>query len=156
MPVGITDRELSVMQDAIQKTAPSMQLRLQKQKTVSVSLESVVFADGQALGADSNNAIAQIKAHIDVEREVYTEVVRAFESGGQPAVSEYLKGLTAKPAAGVLRAAKLPKNEAYAAFAEMVRGRMGRTLSDLAQKNVALVVDLAQRHKAKPTISIHP
>jgi len=46
-------------------------LYFERQRTVSVTLEAVLFLDGTTVGPDSGNWVAKWKAYFDAERDVF-------------------------------------------------------------------------------------
>ena len=59
---------------ASQTESSQLLASFQKQTSIVISLEAVVFEDGRAVGRDRNNWIPRWRAQIDAERDVYTEV----------------------------------------------------------------------------------
>jgi len=73
-------------------TGPALALAVQRtlaafapKAEVDVSLETVVFSDGIALGRDATNAVAQARGYLDAERQLSDLISQTSAAGGDVA-----------------------------------------------------------------------
>ncbi len=78
--------------------------RFRATATSLVSLEAVVLDDGLALGPDSTKAIPCLRAEGDGLKNLASDVLTAFNSGGKQAAVDLLSGIVAGPFPSALAA----------------------------------------------------
>jgi len=126
---GPTGAELS------QKIERTLSTFASKQ-TVVTSLETVVFEDGLAVGADATNATAQAQAYLDAERQIVDSIQTAGHAELQQALGSFVAG------ARTYKMSNPPQYDESLAlyrrtFASALLARMRPSDLDRLQQNVA-------------------
>jgi len=123
--------------------------------SVTVSLEAVVLDDGLALGPDSTQAIQRLRAEADGLKKLASDVLAAFNSGGQQAVVDLLSGIVAGPFPSSLAAARMSSaDDAYAGFVAHTRYERARDWLHLVKGNAPLVENLANRQANETSLAV--
>jgi hypothetical protein len=147
----MTLSNLSVVPDAQSKAASSSvteALRmLQGQRSVVISLESVIFDDGAATGTDANGAITQIRARLDAERSLLEGLTEAWQRSGTSAgVMAFLEPLALNhKLAGTLAASRMDAATAYSAIYSDTQAQIAGAYLQEAARDVSGLADRAQR-----------
>ncbi len=123
---------------------------------ITVSLEAVVLDDGLALGPDSTQAIQLLRAEGDGLTQLASDVLGAFNQGGQQAVVDLLSGIVSGPYPSSLAAAKMSSaDDAYAAFVAHTRYERARAWLSMAKGNTPLLADLANQQANETSLAVH-
>jgi hypothetical protein len=123
---------------------------------VSISLEAVLLDDGLALGPDSTHAFVRMQAEASADRSLLSDVLTAFNAGGQEAVISLLTGILNGPQApNSLMASRMSSEaDAYAAFSSNFRVQRARSYLGLAKLNPAGLIGIANKNLGETVLSI--
>jgi hypothetical protein len=128
------------------------------QENVTVTLEAVVLSDGTALGPDANNTILRLQAHVDAERTVLSGVTAAWQQGGAPGMTAYLRQLivASPPPNGPLAVThSASASAAYSAALSDLQTEFARQYLRTAASNPTIIANFAQQKLTKARLNIH-
>ena len=113
--------------------------------------------DGLVLGPDSTRAIPRMRAQAEVQKELASEVLNAFNNGGNQAVIDFLSGVKTGPYISLLAASRMSsEDDAYAAFIAHERYIRTNLWLRMAQGRGSLSVERLANHLANETyLAVH-
>jgi hypothetical protein len=124
--------------------------------SVTVSLEAIVLDDGLALGPDSTQAIPRLRAEAEAPKKLASEVLNAFNNGGDQAVIDLMSGITAGPYSSSLAASRMSSaNDAYAAFVAHSRYMLARVWLAMAKMRGPWLERLATQQANETYLAVH-
>ena len=127
-----------------------------KSSSVGVSLEVVLLDDGLALGPDSNHTIPRLRGEADGSKNLASDVLTAFNSGGKQAVVDFLSGIADGPFPSALAASRMSSvDDASMAFAANTRYVRAREWLRLAAWNAPLLEKMAFQQAHEPYLPVH-
>ena len=124
--------------------------------SVTVSLEAVVLDDGLVLGPDTNRTIPRMRAEAEVQKELTSEVLNAFNNGGYQAVIDLFSGMKTGPYTSLSAASAMSsEDDAYAAFVAHARYIQANRWLIMARGRTPMLERLATLQTHQTYLDVH-